>query len=85
MHRLGLVLYYESYSICNRFETPGPATDEYGNVIGDNTIPIAIIDDVNKEVSSTSYKQQKLPAAYEAFRKKGFSSQTMKSGNCKRG
>jgi hypothetical protein len=41
-------------------------------VIGDNTIPIAMIDNPNKELSSTSYKQQKLPAAYEALKKQGF-------------
>ncbi|HEY6405359.1 MAG TPA: hypothetical protein VIX38_04710 [Nitrososphaeraceae archaeon] len=35
-------------------------------------IPIAVIDDVNKDVSSASYKQQKLPAAYEALKKSGF-------------
>jgi hypothetical protein len=32
-----------------------------------------MIDDPNKELSSTSYKQQKLPAAaYEALKKSGF-------------
>jgi hypothetical protein len=29
-------------------------------------------DDVNKDVSSTLYKRQKLPAAYEALEKSGF-------------
>jgi hypothetical protein len=54
-------------------KTPGPSVDFYGNVIGgDTTIPIAITDDPNKDVSSTSYKQQKLPAAYEALKKSGF-------------
>jgi hypothetical protein len=56
----------------NKFDLPGPPTDSHGNVIGDNDIPIAVIDDVNKELSSTSYKQQKLPAAYEALKKSGF-------------
>ena len=56
----------------NRFETPGPDTDSHGNVVGDKTIPIAMIDDVQRELSSTTYKQQKLPAAYEALRKSGF-------------
>ena len=55
----------------NKFNLPGPETDEH-NVIGDNNIPIAMIDYPNKELSSTSYKQQKLPAAYEALRKQGF-------------
>jgi hypothetical protein len=35
--------------------------------------PLPMIDDPNKELSSTSYKQQKLPAAaYEALKKSGF-------------
>jgi hypothetical protein len=41
----------------SKFELPGPPTDLNGNVIGDNDIPIAVIDDVNKGISSTSYKQ----------------------------
>jgi hypothetical protein len=41
-------------------------------VIGDNDIPIAVIDEVNKELSSTTFKEQKLPAAYQAFEKVGF-------------
>jgi hypothetical protein len=56
----------------NRFETPGPNTDEHGNVVGDKTIPVAVVEDIRNEVHSTSYKQQKLPAAYEALRKSGF-------------
>jgi hypothetical protein len=57
----------------NRFDVPGPDTDEHGNVIGDKTIPIVMMDGDNlKEVSSTAYKQVKLPAAYEALRKSGF-------------
>jgi hypothetical protein len=56
----------------NRFETPGPDTDIHGNVIGDKTIPMVTIDDPNKEVSSTSYVSQKLPAAYEALKKAGY-------------
>jgi hypothetical protein len=56
----------------NRFETPGPDTDEHGNVIGDKTIPITTIDDPNKELSSTSYGSQKLPAAYEALKRARF-------------
>jgi hypothetical protein len=41
-------------------------------VIGDNDIPIAVIDDPNKDVSSTSYKQQKLSPSFEALKKSGF-------------
>jgi len=56
----------------SKFDLPGPETDEHGNVVGDKNIPIAMIDEPNKELSSTSYKQQKLPAAYEALKKSGF-------------
>jgi hypothetical protein len=56
----------------NRFETPGPNTDEHGNVVGDKSIPVAVVKDIRNEVHSTTYKQQKLPAAYEALRKSGF-------------
>ena len=50
----------------------GPPAKSLGNIIGDSDIPIAVIDDVNREVSSTSYKRQKLPAAYEALEKAEF-------------
>ena len=56
----------------SKFDLPGPPTDSHGNVIGDNDIPIAVIDDPNKELSSTTFNKQKLPAAYEALRKVGF-------------
>jgi hypothetical protein len=56
----------------SKFDLPGPPTDSHGNVIGHNDIPIAVIDNVNKDVSATSYKRQKLPAAYEALKKAGF-------------
>jgi hypothetical protein len=56
----------------NRFETPGPNTDEHGNVVGDKTIPVAVLEDIRHEVYSTTYKQQKLPAAYEALKKAGY-------------
>jgi hypothetical protein len=42
----------------SKFDLPGPPTDSHGNIIGDNDIPIAVIDDPNKELSSTTYKQQ---------------------------
>ena len=51
----------------NRFEVPDGSDP---NV--DKSPPIVMMDDVNKELSSTSYKQQKLPAAYEALKKSGF-------------
>jgi hypothetical protein len=56
----------------SKFDLPGPETDEHGNVIGDNNIPIATIDDPNKELSETTFKKQKLPAAYEALSRNGF-------------
>jgi hypothetical protein len=56
----------------SKFDLPGPPTDSHGNMIGDNDIPIAVIDDVNKGVSETTFKKQKLPAAYEALEKAGF-------------
>jgi hypothetical protein len=51
----------------SKFDLPGPSTDSHGNVIGDNDIPIAVIDDVNKDLSSTTYKQQKLSPSFEAL------------------
>jgi hypothetical protein len=56
----------------SKFDLPGPPTDSHGNVIGDNDIPIAVIDDPNKELSSTTFRKQKLPASYEALRRHGF-------------
>jgi hypothetical protein len=53
----------------SKFDLPGPSTDSHGNVTGDNDIPIAVIDDPNKAVSSTSFR---LPAAYQALEKVGF-------------
>jgi hypothetical protein len=41
-------------------------------MVGDKTIPIAVLEDIRNEVHSTTYKQQKLPAAYEALKKSGF-------------
>jgi hypothetical protein len=52
----------------NRFETPGPLTNEHGDVLGDIDIPMVAID--NPEPSSTL--KQKLPAAYEALGRHGF-------------
>ena len=40
-------------------------------MIGDSDIPIAVIDDVNKELSSTTFKKQKLPDL-EALSRHGF-------------
>jgi hypothetical protein len=69
------ILYYPNQQLlkkADKFDLLGPDTDSQGNVIANNTIPIAIIDDPNKELSSTSYKQQKLPAVFEALKRSGF-------------
>jgi hypothetical protein len=41
-------------------------------VIGDNNIHIAVIDDANKAVSTTSYKRQKLSPLFKALEAQGF-------------
>jgi hypothetical protein len=56
----------------SKVDLPGPPTDSHSNVIGDNDIPIAVIDDPNKTLSSTTYKQQKLSPSFEALKKSGF-------------
>jgi hypothetical protein len=56
----------------SKFDLPGPPTDSHGNVIGDNNIPIAVIDDANKDVSTTSYKRQKLSPLFKALEAQGF-------------
>jgi hypothetical protein len=56
----------------SKFDLPGPPTDSHGNVIGDNDIPIAVIVDPNKDLSETTYKQQKLPPSFEMLKKQGF-------------
>ena len=54
----------------DKFDLPGPSTDEHGNVLGDIDIPIVMMD--NPEPSSTTFKQKKIPEAYEALGKHGF-------------
>jgi hypothetical protein len=60
------ITYYPNNQLvkkANRFEVPdgsGPNQDRVP--------PIAMIDDVNKEVSSTSYKQQKLSPSFEMLK-----------------
>ena len=64
------IIYYPNNQLvkkANRFEVPDGSDPNQNRVP-----PIAIIDDVNKDVSSTAYKQQKLTAAYEALKKQGF-------------
>jgi hypothetical protein len=62
----------------SKFDLPGPPTDSHGNVIGNNDIPIAVIDDPNKDVSSTTYKEQKLRQHMKPSRNQGSTSQVMK-------
>jgi hypothetical protein len=58
--------------VTSKLDLPGPPTDSHGNVIGDNDIPIVVIDDVNKDVFSSTFSKQKLPASYEALQRAGF-------------
>ena len=63
-------LYYPNNELvkkANKFAIPDGSDPNQ-----DRVPPIAMIDDVNKNVSATTYKQQKLTAAYEALQKKGF-------------
>ena len=64
------ITYYPNNQLvkkANRFEVPDGSDPNQNRVP-----PIAMIDDPNKRLSSTTYKQQKLTAAYEALQKKGF-------------
>ena len=63
----------QSVKKSSKFDLPGPPTDTHGNVVGDIDIPIAAVDDPNKQLSGTTFSdKQKLPAAYEALKKAGF-------------
>lgn len=54
-------------------KTPGPTVDNVGNVTGENnTIPIAVMDDVYKDGPSTSYRKQKLSPLFKALEAQGF-------------
>jgi hypothetical protein len=50
----------------NRFETPGPDTNEHGDVVGDKTIPVTTMD--VQQLSSTSYTHIDIPKAYRAMK-----------------
>jgi hypothetical protein len=52
----------------DKFDLPGPLTNEHGDILGDIDIPMVAMD--NPEPSSTM--KQKLPAAYEALGRHGF-------------
>jgi CRISPR/Cas system-associated protein Cas10 (large subunit of type III CRISPR-Cas system) len=51
----------------NRFEVPDGSDPNQ-----DRVPPIAMIDNPNKELSSTSYKQIKLSPSFEALKRQGF-------------
>ena len=64
------IIYYPNNELvkkANRFEVPDGSDPNQNRVP-----PIAMIDDVNKNVSATTYKKQKLTTAYEALRKQGY-------------
>jgi hypothetical protein len=68
-HYFHSVIYYRHNQLVkkvNRFEVPDGSDP---NV--DKSPPIVMMNDVNKEVSST-YKQQKLSPSFEALQKQGF-------------
>jgi hypothetical protein len=57
----------------DKFDLPGPSTDEHGNVLGDIDIPMVAMDSpADFEPSSTTYKQKKIPEAYQALSRYGF-------------
>ena len=53
----------------DKFDLPGPETDEPGNVIGDKDIPIAMID--TPKASPTAHSQN-IAAAYKALSRYGY-------------
>jgi hypothetical protein len=58
----------------DKFDLPGPATNEHGDILGDIDIPMVAMD--NPEPSATNFKQKKLAAAYEALSRYGFKFRT---------
>jgi hypothetical protein len=61
----------QSVKKSSKFDLPGTPTDSHGNVVRDNDIPIAVIDSLG-ELSTTSYKQQKLSSLFKALEIQGF-------------
>ena len=64
------IIYYPNNQLvkkANRFEVPDGSDP---NV--DKSPPIVMTDNVNEGLSSTTYKKQKLTAAYEALKKAGY-------------
>ena len=64
------ITYYPNNQLvkkANRFEVPDGSDPNQNRVP-----PIAIIDEPNRELSSTSYKQTKLSPSFEALKRQGF-------------
>jgi hypothetical protein len=64
------ITYYPNNQLvkkANKFDIP-----EGSDPSLDKTPPIVMIDEPNKELSSTSYKQTKLSPSFEALKKSGF-------------
>jgi hypothetical protein len=55
----------EKVKRANKFETPGPATDEHGNIIGGKTPLVAMVDD------TTSTNKSRLPSSIEMLKRLG--------------
>lgn len=55
----------EKVKRANKFSTPGPLTNERGDIIGDKTPIVSIVHD--KEELSSAYKQPKLSPFFKEF------------------
>jgi hypothetical protein len=57
----------------SKLDLLGPPTDSHGgNMIGDSDIPIAVMDDPNQDVSSTSCKRQRVSPLFKSLEAQGF-------------
>jgi hypothetical protein len=63
-----LVRIHKRYKVkrANKFETPGSMTDSHGNITGDKTPLIAMVDNEPKP------KKSGLPPSFEMLKKSGF-------------
>jgi hypothetical protein len=53
----------------NKFMTPGPEIDQHGNIIGDKTPLLSIVD--NDREPSSSYSKPKLPKSFQEMERHG--------------
>ena len=60
----------EKVKRANKFATPGPLTDEHGNIIGHRMPIVSMVDDNKRELSS-SHKRLKLPRSFEMLKRPG--------------